>query len=88
MTPDEVHNVAFHKPPIGKRGYDEQSVDELLDRIEQTLRGQAQITRDELTAVTFPKPPIGKRGYLKQDADAFIQRVIYEWPTRRWTGTQ
>ncbi|PZS34923.1 MAG: hypothetical protein DLM59_03835, partial [Pseudonocardiales bacterium] len=23
LTPADVHNVAFKKPPIGKRGYDE-----------------------------------------------------------------
>ena len=27
LTPAEVHNVAFKKPPIGKRGYDEEEVD-------------------------------------------------------------
>jgi DivIVA domain-containing protein len=24
LTPADVHNVAFKKPPIGKRGYDEE----------------------------------------------------------------
>ena len=27
LTPADVHNVAFKKPPIGKRGYDEEEVD-------------------------------------------------------------
>ena len=30
LTPAEVHNVAFKKPPIGKRGYDEEEVDAFL----------------------------------------------------------
>jgi DivIVA domain-containing protein len=39
VTADEVHHVVFRKPPLGAgRGYDEDSVDELLDRIEHTLR--------------------------------------------------
>ncbi len=80
MTPDEVHAVRFRKPRIGKRGYAESTVDEVLDRIEATLRGQVQITRDDLVALTFAAPPSGKRGYSTEDVDAFIQRVIAEWP--------
>ncbi|RBY94883.1 cell division protein DivIVA [Blastococcus sp. TBT05-19] len=39
MTAEDVHSVVFGKPPLGKgRGYDEDQVDELLDRIEGTLR--------------------------------------------------
>ena len=39
MTPDDVHHVVFRKPPLGSgRGYDEDQVDDLLDRIEQALR--------------------------------------------------
>jgi DivIVA domain-containing protein len=80
MSPDEVHSVVFRKPPIGKRGYDEETVDELLDRLEDTLRGRPRISREELTGVTFKRPPFGKRGYREEDVDAFIQRAIAEWP--------
>ena len=31
LTPADVHNVAFKKPSIGKRGYDEDEVDAFLD---------------------------------------------------------
>ncbi|MEU4644475.1 DivIVA domain-containing protein [Micromonospora sp. NPDC023814] len=37
LTPADIHNVAFKKPPIGKRGYDEEDVDAFLDRIEQEI---------------------------------------------------
>lgn len=37
LTPAEVHNVAFSKPPIGKRGYNEDEVDQFLDLVEDTL---------------------------------------------------
>jgi len=37
LTPSDVHNVAFKKPPIGKRGYDQEAVDDFLDRVESTL---------------------------------------------------
>src|SRR3954452_7266849 len=52
LTPADVHNVAFKKPPIGKRGYDEEEVDAFLDEVERELarlieensdlRGQAE----------------------------------------------
>src|SRR6476469_7564017 len=37
LTPADVHAVAFKKPPIGKRGYDEEEVDEFLDKVEEEL---------------------------------------------------
>ena len=37
LTPADVHNVAFSKPPIGKRGYNEDEVDAFLDLVEQAL---------------------------------------------------
>jgi len=37
LTPADIHNMAFKKPPIGKRGYDEEEVDAFLDELEQEL---------------------------------------------------
>jgi len=37
LTPADVHNVAFSRPRIGKRGYDEQEVDLFVDLVEQEL---------------------------------------------------
>lgn len=46
LTPEDVRNVAFRKPPIGRRGYDEEEVDAFLDEVEQTLTGlYAQISQ-------------------------------------------
>lgn len=40
VTADEVHDVVFGKQGWGRgRGYDEDQVDELLDAVEQALRG-------------------------------------------------
>ncbi len=48
LTPADVHNVAFSKPPIGKRGYNEDEVDQFLDLVEDTL-AQLQEENDDLT---------------------------------------
>jgi DivIVA domain-containing protein len=37
LTPADVHNVAFSRPRIGKRGYDEQEVDLFIDLVVQEL---------------------------------------------------
>src|SRR6202008_763314 len=37
LTPADVHNVAFSKPPIGRRGYNEDEVDAFLDLVEGEL---------------------------------------------------
>jgi DivIVA domain-containing protein len=37
ITPADIHNMDFRKPPIGKRGYDEEEVDALLDEAAQEL---------------------------------------------------
>ena len=37
LTPADVRNVAFRKPPLGKRGYDEEEVDGFLELVEETI---------------------------------------------------
>src|ERR1700739_546761 len=65
LTPEHVRNVAFSRPPIGKRGYNEDEVDAFLDHVEAALRDPAgrTLTREQVRNVAFSKPPIGKRGY-------------------------
>ncbi|MCT1413204.1 DivIVA domain-containing protein [Corynebacterium sanguinis] len=49
LTPADVHKVAFNKPPIGKRGYNEDEVDQFLDLVEDTL-AQLLDENDDLRA--------------------------------------
>ncbi|OBI19475.1 MULTISPECIES: DivIVA domain-containing protein [unclassified Mycobacterium] len=42
LTPADVHNVAFSRPRIGKRGYNEQEVDIFIDLVEQELTRHLQ----------------------------------------------
>ncbi|SDT38725.1 DivIVA domain-containing protein [Actinoplanes derwentensis] len=37
ITPADIHNMDFRRPPIGKRGYDEEEVDAFLDEASQEL---------------------------------------------------
>jgi DivIVA domain-containing protein len=62
LTPADIHNASFRKPPLGKRGYDEAEVDGFLDEAEQEfarLRAENRALREELgRAESIP----GRRG--------------------------
>ncbi|MCA1694483.1 MAG: DivIVA domain-containing protein [Actinobacteria bacterium] len=51
LIPADVANVAFSKPPLGKRGYDEDEVDAFLDLIEAELARLIQENTDLRTRV-------------------------------------
>ena len=46
LTPADVHHVKFHKPPIGKRGYQEAEVDVFLDLVRAELARLIQVNKD------------------------------------------
>ncbi|PZS15565.1 MAG: cell division initiation protein [Pseudonocardiales bacterium] len=46
LTPADVHNVTFSKPPIGKRGYSEDEVDVFLDLVGAELARLIQKNKD------------------------------------------
>jgi len=69
--------VVFSKPPMGTRGYNEDEVDDFLDRVEAALQDPTRrtLTLEQVRTVAFSKPPIGKRGYNEDEVDAFLDRV-------------
>jgi DivIVA domain-containing protein len=78
LSADDVHGMAFGKPSIGKRGYNEDEVDDFLDRVEQRIRkprAPGGLTVDDVRNVAFSKPPWGKRGYNEDEVDAFVALV-------------
>ncbi len=46
LTPADVHNVTFSKPPIGKRGYKEDEVDVFLDLVGAELARLIEVNKD------------------------------------------
>lgn len=80
LTPQDIHNISFSRPPMGKRGYNEDEVDAFLDFIEAALQDPARraIAAEQVRHVAFAKPPIGKRGYHEGEVDAFLDRVAQE----------
>ncbi|HEU5475774.1 MAG TPA: DivIVA domain-containing protein [Actinophytocola sp.] len=75
LTPEDVREVVFDKAPLGKRGYNEQEVDDFLDRVEDTLAGADGLTADEVRMVVFQDAPRIKRGYHEEQVDRFLDQV-------------
>ncbi|MEU4448476.1 DivIVA domain-containing protein [Actinosynnema sp. NPDC050801] len=68
----DLRQVAFHRPPPGQPGYDENQVDTFLDRIEATLLGRDDVTEQDVRRVRFrPARP----GYYAAEVDAFMDLV-------------
>ena len=73
LTPADVHNVAFSKPPIGKRGYNEDEVDAFLDLVENELTRLIEENSRPASAGRRAGPGGGsaarRRGQCPADAD-------------------
>jgi DivIVA domain-containing protein len=72
LTPADVHNVAFKKPPIGKRGYDEEEVDAFLDEVERELARLIE-ENNQLRAGLLPGGPAGDMRHSGEYADLKTQ---------------
>ena len=85
LTPEQVRGVAFHKPPLGKRGYNEDEVDAFLDLVESELRNPTghTLTPDQVHNAAFSMPVLGKRGYHQDEVDAFLDLVEQQLRTQR-----
>ncbi|RDI31024.1 DivIVA domain-containing protein [Lentzea flaviverrucosa] len=75
LTAADIRNIAFHRPPRGRRGYQESQVDAFLDRIEATLLGQDNLTSKDVRDVRFSRPLIGRRGYDETEVDGFLGQI-------------
>ena len=75
FSAEAVRNLTFTKPPIGKRGYDEQEVDALQQVIAAALEGRSPLSAIDVHNAAFKKPPIGKRGYDEEEVDAFLDVI-------------
>ena len=84
LTAEHVRAVAFGKPRIGRRGYNDLEVDAILDLVEVELSrppssNEAQgLTPQDVEEVRFSAPPIGKRGYNEDQVDMFLDRIAVE----------
>jgi DivIVA domain-containing protein len=75
LTAEDVRSATFSKPPMGKRGYDEKSVNDFLQLAARRLDGLGHLSADDVRNIAFPKPPLFKRGYHEDEVDAFLDQL-------------
>lgn len=86
LTPADVHNVAFSKPPIGKRGYNEDEVDAFLDLVETELSRLVEENADlrqrvseldqELASARGGGPSTQAIPLYQPEAEPVVQQVV------------
>ncbi len=89
--PADVANVAFSKPPLGKRGYDEDEVDAFLDLVEAELARLIQENTDLRNRVESPAEqqftaPVDTAGDLRPVAPVGSVMVPVPPPLRELTS--
>ena len=80
LTPADVHNVAFSKPPIGKRGYNEDEVDAFLDLVEAELARLIEENDDLREQVSQLEQRLGN---AQADLEEARARPRPPWAARR-----
>ncbi|MGR7027970.1 DivIVA domain-containing protein [Geodermatophilus sp. URMC 62] len=89
LTPADVHNVVFKKPPIGKRGYDEDEVDAFLDVVEAELArlieennelragsSTGRVTAQPVAAEPAPAPAPPPQPAIREDDTTRASRML------------
>jgi DivIVA domain-containing protein len=89
LTPADVHNVVFKKPPIGKRGYDEDEVDAFLDVVEAELArlieennelragsSTGRVTAQPVAAEPTPAPAPPPQPAVREDDTTRASRML------------
>jgi len=82
LTPIVVDVVTFDRAPLGRRGYHEDQVDDLLDRVQATLAGEDTLTAHDVREVEFDPAPFIRRGYHEDQVDEFLDLVVEELARR------
>lgn len=75
LTAEDLRGITLEKPPWGKRGYDEKSVNDFLALAARRLDGRGHLSADDVRGVQFNKPSFGRRGYSEDQVDALLDQI-------------
>ena len=75
LTAIEARETRFGRPPMGRRGYHEDEVDDFVEQVVARLDGHGRLTAADVHNVAFSKPALFKRGCHEDEVDAFLRRA-------------
>jgi DivIVA domain-containing protein len=70
-----IETSVFPKPPIGRRGYDEDEVDDFLDAVIASLKSGNPMDPAAVGAVSFGRSSFGRRGYDEDSVDELLDEI-------------
>jgi DivIVA domain-containing protein len=84
ITPEDISSVRFHKAPVGKRGYNEDEVDQFLDSVEAELARvleentalTRQLTQTRAQPAVPPPPPARAPVPAPRDEAGEVSRLM------------
>lgn len=83
---ESLRNPVFHRPTLGRHGYETGSVDYIVSLIARGLDGSVEMTGAQLARVTFNRSPTRSLGYDETEVDGYLDAVIAELDRRAAGG--
>ncbi|MEU6262277.1 DivIVA domain-containing protein [Saccharopolyspora shandongensis] len=75
LTPEAIGSVVLHGSAGNEHGYDEDDVDDFLDRVVDTLRGADTLTSRDVQSVAFRAQPAPGTGYDRAEVDSLLDLI-------------
>ncbi|MCI2416061.1 DivIVA domain-containing protein [Saccharopolyspora sp. K220] len=75
LTADAIGNLVLSTATPGEPGYDEDEVDDFLDRVEATLRGKDTLTSQDVQTVAFRELADSDGGYDREEVDSLLDLI-------------
>ncbi|SDZ31626.1 DivIVA domain-containing protein [Saccharopolyspora shandongensis] len=75
LTPEAIGSVVLHGSAGNEHGYDEDEVDDFLDRVVDTLRGADTLTSRDVQSVAFRAQPTPGAGYDRAEVESLLDLI-------------
>lgn len=75
VTAQDLREVELPRTPVGRRGYDEKSVNDFLQLVVRRLDGRGHLSAADVRAIRFRKSPVLRRGYEASSVDELLTRI-------------
>ena len=80
--------MRFGRPKGDAKGYDEEEVDQFLDKIAEAFAGRSRMSPEEVHRVIFSSAKSARHGYETRQVDDFLARVVWQLQLGRVAPTR